>query len=178
MKPRGEHPQYPGLPWIGGDVVFAADVLAVIDAHALEAYPSEACGFVFGPAGDPPRCDVAQREENEADRYHALDPETFPRSSREYFLINGLRASRAVDRGAAEGRPLKVIYHSHCEAGAYFSDEDAATFSQDRLLTWPCAFLVVSVRDTGEGPRVRERRLWVHAPGTDDFTEAPVRTAP
>ncbi len=178
MKPRGEHPQYPGLPWIGGDLVFAEAVTTAIDAHARAAYPSEACGFVFGPAADPPRCDDVQREENEADRYHALDPETFPRTSREYFLINGLRASRAFDRGAEDGRPLKVIYHSHCEAGAYFSEEDAATFSQGQLLTWPCAFLVVSVRDAGEGPAVVERRVWVHEPGTDGFVEAPLRVAP
>ncbi|MEO0324873.1 MAG: Mov34/MPN/PAD-1 family protein [Myxococcota bacterium] len=175
MKLRGEHPQYPGRPWIGGDLAFTEQVLATLEAHALEAYPSEACGFIFGPAAQPPHCDIVQREENEADRYHALDPETFPRTSREYFLINALRATRAFDRGAAEGRPLKVIYHSHCEAGAYFSDEDAATFSQRQLLTWPCAFLVLSVRDAGEGPRVVERRVWVHEPGTDRFVEAPFR---
>ncbi|MEM1417024.1 MAG: Mov34/MPN/PAD-1 family protein [Myxococcota bacterium] len=177
MTPRGEHPQYPGLPWVGGEVVFAPEVVAAIDAHALASYPSEACGFVFGPAETAPRCDEAREETNEADRYHALDPETFPRSSREYFLINGLRASRAFDEGSAAGRPLKVLYHSHCEAGAYFSDEDAATFSQGQMLTWPCAFLVVSVRDAGEGPRVVERRVWVHVPDTDAFAEAPFRVA-
>lgn len=168
---RTEHPQYPGLPWIVGELEIDAAVLAEIEAHALAEYPSESCGFVFGPASAPARLDRAQREENLADRYHAKDPELFPRTSREYFKINELRAARVLDEAAAAGQPLKVIYHSHCDAGAYFSAEDAATFAQGGQLMWPCAYLVVSVQDG----TIRERRLWVHEPGTDGFREASLR---
>jgi len=115
--------------------------------------------------------DAASREVNEADKYHRLDPAQFPRTSREYFKIHELRAAKAFDRGAAEGRPVKVIYHSHCDAADYFSAEDAATFAADGQLTWPCAFLVVSVM---AGAPVSQR-LWVHVPGTNDFTEAELR---
>ena len=104
---------------------------------------------------------------NEADKYHALDPEHFPRTSRTYFKINELRAARAFEAGEKGGRPIKVIYHSHCDAGAYFSAEDAATFARDGALQWPCAFVVISVV-AGE---VVDRKLWVHLPGTDDFRE-------
>jgi proteasome lid subunit RPN8/RPN11 len=155
-------------PWIEGDLRIDKAVMDDIEKHALESYPSESCGFVFGPADDPAHLDAAQREENEADKYHKLDPETFPRTSNTYFKINELRAARTFEQGRADGRPVKVIYHSHCDAGAYFSDEDAATFANDGQLMWPCAYIVVSVMDG----KVAERRLWVHEPGTNHFRES------
>ena len=143
-------------------------MLEAVEAHALECYPSESCGFLLGPAADVSVLDEAQRAENEADKYHRLDPETFPRTSKTYFKINELKAARAFDAGDAAGRPIKVIYHSHCDAGAYFSEEDAATFASEGQLMWPCAFLVVSV----VGGEVKDRKLWVHTPGTNDFAES------
>jgi proteasome lid subunit RPN8/RPN11 len=159
--------------WVDGPIDIDAALLREVEAHAVAEYPSEACGFLAGPAARASWVDAFQREPNEADKYHALDPETFPRTSRTYFKINELRAGRAFDEGAAAGRPVKVIFHSHCDAGAYFSEEDAATFSSEGVLTWPCAFLVVSVR---EGV-VDDRKLWVHDPATGAFREGELRVA-
>jgi proteasome lid subunit RPN8/RPN11 len=156
------------FPWISGDLEIERLVLEQIERHALECYPSESCGFVFGPAAEPPLLDALQREENEADKYHKLDPVTFPRTSRTYFKINELRAARTFEQGQNDGRPVKVIYHSHCDAGAYFSDEDAATFANGGQLMWPCAYIVVSLMNG----KVAERRLWVHEPGTNGFRES------
>lgn len=163
------------FPWTFGDLEIERSVMEAIEQHALDCYPSESCGFVFGPADRPPLLDAMQREENEADKYHRLDPATFPRTSKTYFKINELRAARTFEQGERDGRPVKVIYHSHCDAGAYFSDEDAATFASGGQLMWPCAYIVVSVVDG----KVRDRRLWVHEPGTDQFRESTltVRTA-
>lgn len=158
----GEH------PWIRGDLVITRAVMDELEAHAVECFPKECCGFAFGPAEQPAVLDESRREENEADKYHRLDPETFPRTAEMYFKINELRASKTFAAGEASGRPVKVIYHSHCNAGAYFSEEDAATFANDHQLMWPCAFIVVSVMQ-GE---VGERKLWVHEPGTNGFVEA------
>jgi proteasome lid subunit RPN8/RPN11 len=155
-------------PWISGDLSIAKGVLADIEAHALESYPSECCGFVSGPADEPLRLDASVRELNEADKYHKLDPVTFPRTSHSYFKINELRAAKAFEQGERNGRPIKVIYHSHCDAGAYFSAEDSATFAVEGTLMWPCAFLVVSVQDG----KLVERKLWVHVPGSNDFRES------
>ena len=110
----------------------------------------------------------AQREVNEADKFHKLDPLTFPRTARTYFKINELRAARAFDAGEKNGAPIKVIYHSHCDAGAYFSAEDAATFASDATLMWPCAFIVVSVQQG----KIAEKKLWVHVPGSNGFVES------
>jgi len=159
------------LPWIKGNLTINAATLAELEAHAIEGYPSESCGFVSGPATDPTLLDGYHREANEADKYHRLDPETFPRTSRTYFKINELRASRAFSEGEHNGRPIKVIFHSHCDAGAYFSEEDAATFATDNTLMWPCAFIVVSVM---EG-RIADRKLWIHKPGTNEFEESTLK---
>jgi proteasome lid subunit RPN8/RPN11 len=156
------------LPWIGGELSIAASVMSELEAHALETYPNECCGFVSGPAAEPLVLDAYVREANEADKYHKLDPITFPRTARTYFKINELRAAKAFEAGEKSGRPIKVIYHSHCDAGAYFSQEDAATFASDNLLMWPCAFIVVSVQNGA----IADRKLWVHVPGTNDFRES------
>jgi proteasome lid subunit RPN8/RPN11 len=155
-------------PWIGGELSIPESVMRELEAHALEQYPNECCGFVSGPASEPLVLDAYVRETNEADKYHKLDPVTFPRTARTYFKINELRAAKAFDAGDKSGQPIKVIYHSHCDAGAYFSQEDAATFASDNLLMWPCAFIVVSVQSGA----VADRKLWVHVPGTNDFRES------
>ena len=155
-------------PWIEGNLTIAGEVLEKIHAHAREAYPSECCGFLSGPADEPSFIDSYQREENEADKYHKLDPETFPRTSRDYFKINELRAAKAFASGEKAGRPIKVIYHSHPDVGAYFSKEDAATFASNETLMWPCAFIVMASRSD----HVADTKLWVHVPGTNDFRES------
>ena len=154
--------------WIRGNLVSPKRVLEDIHAHALECYPSESCGLVSGPATQPALLDASAREINEADKFHKLDPETFPRTSRTYFKMNELRVARAFDNGEKEGRPIKFIYHSNCDAGAYFSAEDAATFSADNQLTWQCAFIVVSVM----AGKLAETKLWIHVPGSNDFAES------
>lgn len=154
--------------WISGDLTITRAVLSELEAHAIAAYPSECCGFVSGPAGEPLLLDGSERAENEADKYHKLDPVTFPRTSKDYFKINELKAGKAFAAGEAAGRPIKVIYHSHPNVGAYFSAEDAATFASNNTLMWPCAFIVLASR----ADHVAETKLWVHVPGTNEFRES------
>ncbi len=155
-------------PWISGNLVIRASVLADIEAHALQTYPKESCGFLSGPLDPPLLVDTCIREVNEADKYHALDPERFPRTSETYFKINELRALRHFDTGLNGNQPIKAIYHSHCDAGAYFSEEDAATFASQGQLMWPCAFVVLSVQQG----KLADRKLWIHVPHTNTFTES------
>lgn len=158
-------------PWIAGKLSIVAAAMERIEADAKQRYPSESCGFVRGPAAEVALLDEAIVVPNEADRYHALDPIAFPRTSNTYFKIDELKAMRQFERSAAEGRPIKVIYHSHCDAGAYFSDEDAATFARDGELMWPCAFLVVSVY----GGEVRDRQLWIYQASDRSFINSSLR---
>ena len=91
-----------------------------------------------------------------------------PERSAERAYELGPKDQLLLARSERAPRQVKVIYHSHCDAGAYFSAEDAATFASENTLMWPCAFIVVSVMQ-GE---VKETKLWVHEPGTNDFRES------
>ena len=100
----------------------AADVLADIYAHARATYPEECCGFLLGPY-DQPVVDEVHRCVNEQNRYHALDPERFPRTAREAYFLGG-KDLRFLLNSHSSPRPVKIIYHSHPDVGAYFSAED------------------------------------------------------
>src|SRR5438105_12784624 len=134
-------------PWLEGNLVIAPGVLADVDAHAVQEYPNESCGFLLGPASDPRRVDRGVRAANMADRYHAADPATFPRTAKTFFIIDARLIYTTFEKGEAAGVPVKVIYHSHCDVGAYFSSEDQAAAAPDGVLSYPVTYLVTSVRN-------------------------------
>ncbi|HEX4474676.1 MAG TPA: Mov34/MPN/PAD-1 family protein, partial [Polyangiaceae bacterium] len=117
--------------WIFGNVRLPASVFQVIERAGREAYGrnEEACGFVSGPADDPLLADQAVELENLANKYHRVDPESHPRTGREYFKINALKFERSIAEGVKSAHPVKVFFHSHLDCGAYFSAEDAASMT-------------------------------------------------
>ena len=173
-------------PWAHDGVRMPRAVLESIEAHAREAYQGgletdgghegeEACGVIDGPKGDALLADRAVRIPNLANRYHAMDPEGYPRTGRMYFLIDPLKFSRTVRDGESTGRPVKVLYHSHLDCGAYFSDTDAQTaLAGGTEPSYDLAFLVVSVRGDGKGGGAHcdDRKLFVWDAGTRCFVEA------
>ncbi len=82
-----------------------------------EAYPAEGCGLVVEDEAGQWRF---ERCENVIDKYHELDPEEYPRTSREFYMIDP-RKFMEVDRA---GQRVAVIVHSHPDVGDYFSDDD------------------------------------------------------
>jgi proteasome lid subunit RPN8/RPN11 len=102
--------------------MLSPEVLAEIYAHARETYPEECCGFLIGPR-DSALIDEVRRCMNEQIRYHALDPERFPRTARIAYYLGG-RDLRFLMQGLETPRPVKIIYHSHIDVGSYFSAED------------------------------------------------------
>jgi len=97
-------------------------VLDAIYAHARETYPEECCGFLIAPR-DTTAIDEVRPCVNEQNRYHALDPERFPRTAREAYYLGGKDLRFLLESVSGE-RPVKIIYHSHPDVGAYFSAED------------------------------------------------------
>ncbi len=147
-------------PWIKGKVVVPGAVMARVLDESRAAYgrDEEACGFLVGPAADPLAVTGAVAMENRANKLHKLDPETYPRTGRIYFDIDPLKFARAIEQGEARGEPVKVLYHSHLDAGAYFSETDAeaAKMGGDEP-AYDLAHLVVSVR----GGDVDDSKLFV-----------------
>ncbi|WP_394827527.1 Mov34/MPN/PAD-1 family protein [Pendulispora albinea] len=155
-------------PWVGGNLVLDKAILEDVYAHAREGYArdEESCGLLFGPASDALFVGSTQRFVNRANKLHELDPERYPRTGRMYFDIDPLKFDRAVREGAASGAPAKVLYHSHLDVGAYFSETDAtsATMGGDSP-TYELAYLVVSVR-AGE---VDDAKLFIWSAASRTF---------
>lgn len=107
------------------------------------AWPHEGCGFVFERDGV---LEVVPTE-NRAQALHERDPERYPRGGADWFEPDMKPWLRAMRDGAI----ARVIYHSHPEVGAYFSEGDHASAvvevdGQVRERHPGVAHLVVSVR--------------------------------
>lgn len=154
-----EHDKF---PWISGNLQITAVALESMQQHALEDYPNECCGYVSGPTGNPLMLDEAVPVPNLAvEDSHTPDLPT-DRTANDYFVMDSLKVDAAMTAGEQQGRPVKVIYHSHPNGRAYFSQKDREIFGESRELSLPVSFIVVGVAaEQDEQPVVVETRLWV-----------------
>ena len=124
-----------------------AEALSDIYAHARAGYPDEVCGLI-SQSGAVRRC------ENRQNQLHAEDPEHFPRDARTAYNL-GPKDLMFLDRSQKSTDPVRIIYHSHVEVGAYFSDEDQRAAAPEGELLYPVDYLVVDVRkDTVHGAKL------------------------
>jgi proteasome lid subunit RPN8/RPN11 len=105
-------------------ITIPADLLRQCFAHGQETYPEEACGYLSGPEAQAGVLTAAHPIPNIQNRMHAEDPETYPRTAREAYFLDPKVRLPLERRLRAEGRALRVIYHTHPDVGAYFSAED------------------------------------------------------
>jgi proteasome lid subunit RPN8/RPN11 len=161
----------PADSWALGNLTATRSVIARVDQEALEGYArgEESCGLLTGPTSEPRRVDGIVPMVNRANALHAIDAEAYPRTGRTYFDIDTLKFQTALRRGESQGRPVKVLYHSHVDAGAYFSDTDAevARMGQGEP-PWNLAYLVTSVVQG----KVAGRALYVWDGRKRDFVES------
>jgi proteasome lid subunit RPN8/RPN11 len=114
-----------------------------IRAQAVEEYPFESCGVILVRAGDRRllRCRNAQNE------LHARDPVRHPRDARTAYYIDPKDLLRIGDL-ERQGFAVAVIYHSHVDAGAYFSETDRRQALVGGEPAYPDAvYVVTSVMD-------------------------------
>ena len=115
------------------------DVRAWVYAQAVAAYPAECCGYLTGPAGgDVVDTAVACRNAMEDDGARSIAPE---RGVETGFVIAGtelLRFARSFDTE----HPPRIVYHSHTNGRAYFSELDRAMAAGP---SYPVQHLVVGV---------------------------------
>jgi proteasome lid subunit RPN8/RPN11 len=157
-------------PWTSGNLRIARAIIDRVNEEAVAAYgrDEESCGLLLGPDGDALFVDEIIPMENRANKLHKLDPETYPRTGRMYFDIDPMKFERAVRAGESNGRPVKVLYHSHLDVGAYFSETDAAaaTMGGDAP-AYELAYLVTSVR----AGTAEDRKLFIWDAGARGFVE-------
>lgn len=91
--------------------------------QAIEHYPSEACGILAGPKGDRIGS-VFYPCRNIYDEMHERDPDSYPRTSKTAYLIDGAEQKGIFDQVVSDGLEVKSIVHSHTDHDAYFSEED------------------------------------------------------
>jgi [CysO sulfur-carrier protein]-S-L-cysteine hydrolase len=129
------------------DLELTPAIIDAIAAHGERDYPNEACGFVLGRSDAPELARVAPMK-NVQDKYHQRDPVQFPRTGRDAFRLDELERMRMLEAAAAEGLVERIVYHSHPDAGAYFSPEDRAMAVQQGIELMPgIVHIVVSIRD-------------------------------
>jgi proteasome lid subunit RPN8/RPN11 len=141
---------------------YPPDLLRQIVARCEADPRRETCGLVVRIRGALELRDVA----NVADRYHAVDPANFPRSSHDSYILDPKAQLRVERELAAAGGEIVAIWHSHVDVGAYFSEKDRGDAVIDGVQQVPGAeYLVFGVR----AGRVSEAKLfrWTGA----DFVE-------
>lgn len=122
-----------------------ADLLDQVHTHAAKEYPSECCGMIFAPKNEE-RLSRVRPCVNAQDKYHELDPETFPRDSKTAYFIDPRELLAIEKELSANEERIAVIYHSHPDVDAYFSEEDVRRAVSDGDPIYPgTAYLVMSV---------------------------------
>jgi proteasome lid subunit RPN8/RPN11 len=74
---------------------------------------------------------------------HARDPQRYPRDARTAYYIDPADLLR-IGRLEGEGFAVSVIYHSHIDAGAYFSETDRRNALLGDEPAYPTATYVVT----------------------------------
>jgi [CysO sulfur-carrier protein]-S-L-cysteine hydrolase len=118
-----------------------------IFAHAEEAFPEEACGLVIGKQ-DNPSTNLVRRCCNLANQYHRDDPIRNPRDAKTAYIMDPKDLLRIQSEADAKGFEFVVLYHSHPDHEAYFSETDRELALFDGEPVWPrLRYLVVSVKN-------------------------------
>ncbi len=127
-------------------MIFTPEELAQIRAQAEAEYPAECCGVLLLRSGA--RTDrLLLPCRNIQDELHAKDPVRHPRDSRTAYFIDP-KDLLAIGRREGQGYGVAVIYHSHIDAGAYFSATDKRNALINGEPAYPEAiYVVLSVVD-------------------------------
>lgn len=150
-------------------MILTPDEIEAIRRHAEDDYAAgEACGVIVARPGERRllRC------RNIQDELHARDPAGNPRDARTAYYIDPQDLLR-LGRLEGEGFAVAVIYHSHVDAGTYFSETDRRQALMGGEPMYPEAAYVVASVVKG---RVADMAAYRWDAGRSDF--APVELGP
>ena len=120
-------------------MIVTVEELETIRHQAVDEYPRESCGVVLtrGRARQLIKC------RNIQDQLHAKDPQRHPRDARTAYFIDPQDLLK-IGRLEGDGFDVAVIYHSHVDAGAYFSPTDKQQALIDGEPMYPAATYIVT----------------------------------
>ena len=136
-------------------------VLTAIYEHARATFPDECCGYLVGPREGASVDGAIACRNAQPDGDHPTNPE---RGADTGFVVAGAELL-AFARTFDGDRPARILYHSHTNGRAYFSDVDRAVSASPAGPYYPVQHLVVGV--TAEGVTEAAQFAW----GGDDFVE-------
>jgi proteasome lid subunit RPN8/RPN11 len=113
-----------------------------IYAHARRCFPAECCGYLRGAAGVD---EVVECRNAQLDRDHPTEPD---RGADTGFVIAGAELL-AFARTFDSPRPARVVYHSHTNGRAYFSNVDREVATAHGEPAYPVQHVVVGLTVEG-----------------------------
>ena len=123
--------------------------------HLEAMYPQEGCGVLLWH--EQSRAWRVRPITNAYDRYHALDPVRFPRTSCTAYFFEPREWLLLHQEADAHGERIACVFHSHTNGIADFSAEDRAQAAPGGLPLLPgVSYLVVAV----EGGRATQARFY------------------
>jgi [CysO sulfur-carrier protein]-S-L-cysteine hydrolase len=142
------------------------ELFKIICLQAEKEYPAECCGVVLSTrGGDALRVRPCR---NAQDEFHARDPDQFPRTSRAAYFMEPSELLALHKEAREAGEEIRLIYHSHVDAPAVFSEEDTRMALDRGEPLYPgVRYLVLSVVSGS----VREAQVFAWEAGVRRFVK-------
>ncbi len=104
---------------------------------ARQSYPDECCGLILKYGIRPCK--------NILNELHQSDHITYPRNAQKGFVFSP-EDSLFLSKNITSENHVTVIYHSHPNVGAYFSDEDKNNALYEGKPIYPVDHLVIDIQ--------------------------------
>lgn len=136
------------------------ETLREVCEHAQSEFPEECCGAILSDGTH----EFVRKYRNIQNDLHAEDPELYPRDARTAYVIH----PEDLIALHKEQRQIKVLYHSHPNHAAYFSEKDTADAQVWGEPAYPgTTYLVISVYES----EVRGLKAFAWDESAEDFIE-------
>ncbi len=134
------------MPELPEPIGIPQSILEQVYAHAREAFPAESCGWLAGPKSGVEVTHVHRCVNVQSQGTH---PTVAERGEERAYIFSAADAI-AFGYGMDADEPPRIIYHSHPNGRAYFSDTDAnvATNQWDGGKMYDVQQLVVGIDET------------------------------
>ncbi len=140
-----------------------------IVAQAEHEFPYECCGFIIGDD----RVEEVRPIANIQNQKHAEHPREFSRDARTAFLMDPKQHLAVMNEIDDRELRLKIVYHSHPDHEAYFSETDrrqACSFDPEEPDYPDTVYVVMSIM----GGKFKRATAFVWDGARKSFVETPL----